>query len=92
MNPAAALFDPHGIPWKIEVHHRIGELQIPSFAARSGGEQDICVIAEPGDRGILLRMGKIAAEQCVGHAITLANLRKIIECGQKLGAVPSRAI
>ena len=51
-----ALFDPHRVPRQIVIDHAIAELEIQSFAADFGGEQNIqCV-------GLFLALGKALAD------------------------------
>jgi hypothetical protein len=54
VQPAQALLDLHRVPRQVHVDHDMAELQVAPLPCRLGGQQHGNLIAERGDRGVLV--------------------------------------
>src|SRR5207245_8120848 len=48
VQPADALLDHHRVPGEVVVHEHVAELEVPSFAAGAGGDQDARLVRVEG--------------------------------------------
>ena len=68
VDAANALLDRHRVPGYIEVDERVAELNIAALAAGFGAKEHGRVVAEGGDRRVLLRPAEAAVEAGEGQS------------------------